>query len=326
MADLTTEYMGLTLKNPVMVSSCGLTETASGVQKAEDAGAGAVVMKSVFEEQINAEVEALAAQSIQAHPEWQDYLGVFGKEDSLRHYLEEIRKAKAKVSIPVFGSVNCVSAGGWTDFVKRLEATGIDGLELNVFVVPSDLSLSSEDIENTYLEIFNRVKSLVFVPVVLKLPPYITTPGRFVRRLVGAGVQGFVLYNRPVPFDVDIAKQQIAVKNVLSAPEELSFSLRMMSILAGQYRCHLAASTGVHDGEAVIKHLLVGTDVVQLCSALYKNGFRYIRQVLDEVNDWLDAEGIASVNDIRGKLCQQNTANQAIHERVQYIKAFANIK
>ncbi len=326
MADLTTRYMGLELKNPVMVSSCGLTETAAGVQKAEEAGAGAVVMKSVFEEQISAEVEALADQSLQAHPEWQDYLGVFGKEDSLNHYLEEIRKAKAKVSIPVFGSVNCVSAGGWTDFVRRLEATGIDGLELNIFIVPSDLNESSEDIEKTYMDIFNQVKSLLSIPVVLKLPPYITTPGRFIRRLVGAGVQGFVLYNRPVPFDVDIANQQIAVRNVLSAPEEVSFSLRMMSILAGQYRCDLAASTGVHDAEAVIKHLLVGTDVVQLCSAVYRNGFRYITQVLKEVNDWLDSEGIASVNDIRGKLCRKNTANQAIHERVQYIKAFANIK
>ncbi len=326
MADLTTRYLGMTLKNPVMVASCGLTETATGVRKAEDAGAGAVVMKSVFEEQINAEVDALADQSPQDHPEWQDYLGAFGKEDSLKQYLSEIEKAKKAASIPVFGSVNCVSKGGWTDFVRRLEATGVDGMELNVFVIPSDVQKTSEEIEKTYIDIFNELKSLISIPVVLKVPPYITTPGRFIRRLVDHGVKGLVLYNRPVPFDVDIEKQRVAVRSVISAPEELAFSLRMSSIVSGYYECDIAASTGIHDAEAAIKHLMVGTDVVQLCSAIYKNGFKYIRKVIDDINEWLDTHRIASVDDIRGRLSRKNSPHQFDYERAQYIKAFGNIK
>ena len=326
MANLSTKYMGLELKNPVIISSCGITETATGVQKCEAAGVGAVVMKSVFEEQINAEISQAAAESLHGHTEWQDYLTTYVREESLKTYLSEMEKAKSSVSIPVFGSVNCATQGGWIDFVKRLEATGVDGLELNMFVVPNDFHQTSEEIEMTYVEIYKAVASLISIPVVLKLPPYITTPNRFIRRLSDEGAKGFVLFNRSVPFDIDIDKQKIAVKNVMSAPQEISYSLRMVSWLAGQYECQLAASTGIHNTAAVIKQLLAGADVVQLCSTIYKNEFKIITHIVDELNRWLDTKGFESVDDIRGKLSLKNNTDQALYERVQYIKAFTGIK
>lgn len=326
MADLTTKYLGLTLKNPVMVSSCGLTETAGGVKKCEDAGAGAVSMKSVFEEQINAEVSQLADASLHGHTEWQDYLTAYAKEDSLKAYLNELEKAKTSVSIPVFGSVNCVSNTGWTDFIRRIESTGVDGVELNIYVMPRDLYQTSQDIEMVYVDILKEVKSKATIPVVLKLPPYFTTPSRLIKRLADDGADGFVLFNRSIPFDIDIESQEIAVKNVMSAPQEMSYSLRTISLVAGEHKSSIAASTGVHNTEAVIKHLLAGADVVQLCSAVYQNDAGFLGKLVENLNAWLDAHGNASVDEIRGKLSRKQNPGQDAYERVQYIKIFAGIQ
>ena len=325
MADLTTRYMDLELKNPIIAASSGLTDNLDNIKKCEDAGAAAVVMKSIFEEQIESAVDHLFAQSENMHTEMHDYLNIYGREEHIRAYLDEILKVKKNISIPVIGSINCVSPGSWAKFVKKLEATGIDGLELNVYVVPNDPSLTSEQIEQTYVDIFREVSEAASIPIALKLPPYLTTPGRFIRNLVQTGARSLVLFNRRVPFDIDIEKQQVAVKNVISAPAEMSFSLRTIAMLAGAVDCDLAAGTGIHDAEAVIKHLLAGADAVQLCSALYQNGIEFISTLLDGLNQWLDSHSIQSVNDIRGKLSYQNSANPEAYERAQYMKVFSGI-
>ncbi len=325
MADLTTEYMGLTLKNPIIAGSSGITESADGVKKCEDAGAGAVVMKSVFEEQINAEINSLKNSSTESHPEWEDYLQYYGKEQSLQPYLDEIQKAKESVSVPVIGSVNCISSGGWSDFVTRIAETGVDGLEVNVFVLPYDFHASSEEIEKIYLEIYQSVKSLVSIPIALKIPPFITSPGHFIKELNDVGVKTFVLFNRSLPFDIDIEKESIKVGSIVSSPTEMSYSLRTISKIAGNIPCQLSATTGVHDAESVVKHLFAGADTVQVCSALYKNDVSYIGKLLTDVNAWMDSHGIKSINDIRGKLSQKNSETPAAYERAQYVKVFANI-
>lgn len=325
MADLTTRYMNLELKNPIIAASSGLTDNLDHIKKCEDAGAAAVVMKSIFEEQIEAAVGNLFAQSATMHTEMRDYLNIYGREEHLRAYLDEILKVKKNTSIPVFGSINCVSAGSWAKFVKKIETTGIDGLELNVYVVPDDILKTSEEIEQIYIDLFHEVSETASIPIAMKLPPYITTSERFIKQLVDTGARAFVLYNRSVPFDIDIETQQVAVKNVISSPAELSFSLRTIAMLAGRYPCNLAAGTGIHDAEAIIKHLLAGADVVQLCSVLYKKGIGHIARLLDELNQWLDEHSIQSVGEIRGKLSYINSTNPADYERVQYMKVFSGI-
>ncbi|MBN1781091.1 dihydroorotate dehydrogenase-like protein [bacterium] len=325
MARLQTEYMGLELNNPIVVSSSGLTENADGVLKCQEAGAAAVVMKSIFEEQIETEVDDLFRQSPNMHPEMTDYLDIYAREHSIKTYLDQIRKAKKAASIPVFGSINCMAPGRWSKFVTRMEETGIDGLELNIYVMPENPGQSSETVEQIYFDIFNEVRETATVPLALKLPPYLTAPVRFIQRLHEEGAAAFVLFNRPVPFDIDIEKQAIAVKNVISSPTEMSFSLRMISRLAGHGGFHLAAGTGIHDTESVIKHLLAGADTVQLCSVLYKNGYAKITDLLHGLERWLDDHGIKSADEIRGKLAQKNSEHRAAYERVQYMKAFTAI-
>ena len=324
MADLTSRYMGIKLENPVIVSASGLTESEEGALKAEDSGAGAVVMKSVFEEQIEIESKTLEDQSLHDHPEWQDYLGVFGRESSLNNYLDQIEKAKSRTHIPVFGSVNCTTAYGWTDFAKRLADTGIDGLELNVFIAPNDIGKTSEEVEKVYSDIFSEVKSRVSIPIVMKLPPYLTTPERMLRKLAEAGLRGAVLFNRPLPFDIDIEKRKITTRNIISSSTEMSYSLRMCSILAGSCNCDLAVGTGVHDAEAVIKHLFAGATVVQLCSVIYLHGFQQVSKIIYDLNKWMDEHAIKSVDEIRGVLSSQNTSYTALYARTQYLKAFGN--
>lgn len=326
MADLKTHYMGLELKNPLIAASSGLTDNLDNIRKCEEAGAAAVVMKSVFEEQIKAAVNHLFARSANMHTEMRDYLNRYGHETHLRAYIDEILKVKKNVSIPVIGSINCVSPGSWADFVRKLESTGIDGLEVNAYAAPNNPELTSEQVEQIYVDIFTEVNETASIPVALKLPPYITNPLRFIHRLVHAGVRSFVLYNRRVPFDIDIEKQQISVRHVISAPEEMSFSLRSIAMLSGRYECDLAAGTGIHNTEAVIKHLLAGADAVQLCSVLYKKGIGHISNMLDGLNRWLNDHSIQSIEDMRGKLSYRNSTHPEAYERVQYVKAFSGIR
>ncbi len=325
MADLTTQYLGLKLENPVVASSSGLTDTCEKVKKCEDAGAGAVVMKSVFEEQIIAEVSELKAESIYSHPEFDDYLQGYGAAYSMQHYLEEIEKAKKNTSIPVLGSVNCISPGGWVDYVKQIENTGVDGLEINMLIFPSSLNATSQEIERQYLEIFKSIKEVISIPVAVKLPPYLTNPGHLIHLLYQAGAIGFVLFNRSLPFDLDIEKEHIKVGNIMSAGQEMSYSLRTISMLSGYIEADFAATTGVHSSESLIKQLFAGASIVQLCTAIYENGPQFINTIIRNLNTWLDSHNYQSVDDIRGKLSQKNSQTPAVYERAQYIKAFANI-
>jgi dihydroorotate dehydrogenase (fumarate) len=321
MTDLRTRYLGLDLKNPVIVGSSGLTQTLDGVQRCAEAGAGAVVLKSIFEEEIESRLGQLAKSSAPAiYLESEEYLARYGREDAIATYLELIAQAKRAVPVPVIASINCVSAGGWIDFATRIEEAGADALELNVFLLPSDPRQDPRAIEATYFEVARGVVRSVSLPVALKVGPYFSAVSRTLVELSRTGLRGLVLFNRFFRIDLDVENLALVPGPVLSSPEEMVVPLRWISILSRQVSCDLAATTGVHDGIGVVKQLLAGAAAVQVCSTLYKHEVPYLGVMLREVAEWMERHGHASVSDFRGRLSQAAGGNPAEHERVQFMR------
>jgi dihydroorotate dehydrogenase (fumarate) len=351
MSDLTTRYMGLELKNPLVVSSCGLTKTVQGVKQAAEAGAGAIVLKSLFEEQIDAETNELVRQSQHSgHTETYDYLHGFGRTFGPKEYLQLVRDAKAAVSVPIIASVNCVTAERWIEYAGKLAAAGADGLELNIGFLPNDPAISGVVVEERYLSIVSAVQAKVTLPVALKIGPYFSSlahlakqlgddrmsgppftvgwcgTGEYDKEVTWQGVDALVLFNRFYRFDIDVDKRQPSGGNPYSTSEELHVSLRWISLLAGRVACDLAANTGVHDGRDMIKQLLAGASVVQVCSTLYRNGLSQIGSILDQLQEWMQIHGFKSPADFRGQLSQIQSENPRNYERLQYIKALVGIE
>ena len=322
MTDLSTKYMGLDLENPVIVGSSGLTASVESVRQCAEAGAGAVVLKSIFEEQILAEVEGLveASEPLYWHAEAANYIASYGRENAVGAYIDLIREAKKAVSIPVIASVHCVSSGTWTEFAARVEQAGADGLELNVFVMPSDPRRGGRENEQVYFDILDSVKSKVSIPVALKIGAFFSGLSQTAVRLSQSDVDSLVLFNRFFRFDFDIEKLELVPAEYLSSPDEMLKPLRWISILSEQVDCELVATTGVYDGAGVVKQLLAGATAVQMCSALYKNGVGYLGQVLDEVRSWMARHNYSSIDQFRGKMSQGESENPAAYERVQFMK------
>ena len=351
MNNLASRYMGLELKNPLVVASCGLTKTLHGVQQAADAGAGAIVLKSLFEEQITAEIDELTHQSQHSlHTEAYEYLQGFGRSLGPRDYLNLVSDAKAAVSVPVIASVNCVTAERWIEYAGKLAEAGADGLELNIGFLPNGSSISSVDVEERYLKILSAVREKVNLPIALKIGPYISSfahfakqignkrmegppftvgwcgPGENEKNVAWQGADALVLFNRFYRFDIDIDKRQISGGNPYSTSEELHVPLHWISLLAGRVTCDLAATTGVHDGRDMIKQLLAGASVVQVCSTLYRNGLSQIGLILDQLQEWMNVNGYETPADFRGQLSQMNSQDPESYERLQYIKALVGIE
>jgi len=351
MINLSTKYMGLELKNPLVVSSCGLTKTVQGVQQAAEAGAGAIVLKSLFEEQINAELDELTQQSQHSgHTETYDYLQGFGRSFGPREYLQLVSDAKAAVAVPIIASVNCATAERWIEYAAKLAAAGADGLELNIGFLPNDPAISGVDVEERYLSILSAVRNEVTLPVALKIGPYFSSlahlakqlgndrvprppftvgwcgPGENDKKVTWQGADALVLFNRFYRFDIDVDKRQLSGGNPYSTSEELHVSLRWISLLAGRVSCDLAATTGVHDGRDMIKQLLAGASVVQVCSTLYRNGLSQIGLILDQLQEWMQTHGFESPADFRGQLSQVRSDDPGDYERLQYIKALVGIE
>lgn len=325
MADLTTKFLGLTLRNPLIIGSSGLTDSAKKVKEAEEAGAGAVVLKSLFEEEIISEMEEAMHRMTSRqfiYPETFDYMDEEEDEDTVRKYLRLIRESKDAVHIPVIASINCVTSQKWTYFAKEIEAAGADALELNLFILPTDFTRSAEENENLYFEIVEKVKNVVKIPILLKVSYYASNLGQLLQRLSRSGISGLTLFNRFYSPDFNLETYQVISTNVLSKPADLPISLRWIAVMADRVDCDLAASTGVHDGEAMIKQILAGADVVQVVSAFYKNGLSQIEIMLGEMKRWMAHEGYENLNEFRGKLSQSKSSNPAAYERVQFMKSF----
>lgn len=326
MADLKTKYLGIDLKNPVIVSSSSLTASPDKIVQCEKAGAGAVVLKSLFEEQIEADTAKMMGNIDEAHvSESYDYLTRTGNYHYIDEYLTLLEEAKSKVSIPIIASMNCISSGTWIDYAQRLEKLGADGLELNVFILPADVKKRGEDIEKVYLDVCRKVKKKINIPFSLKIGPHFSGLANMVRSLADEGASGFVLFNRFYQPDVDIESLKIVPARELSAPQEMALSLRWIALLSGEIEADFSAATGIHDGKSIIKQLLVGASTVQLCSVLYQNGVDYIDTMLKVVTEWMDRHNYASLDEFRGMLCQEESENPEDFERAQYVKALVGI-
>ncbi|MDO8927679.1 MAG: dihydroorotate dehydrogenase-like protein [Bacteroidota bacterium] len=325
MINLETKYMGLKLKNPIIVASSGLTNSVEKIKDLENAGAGAVVLKSIFEEQINNEVSDLINRDPQnLYPEAEDYIWNYTRNNSITRHLNLLSEAKKETEIPIIASINCMSASEWTVFAKDFENAGADALELNLFFVPTSRLRSSEEIERLYLKIVSEVKKQVTIPVSVKIGYYYTNLVSMADRLVAHGANALVLFNRFYEPDINIEKMQITSSEVFSSPADIRRSLRWIGLISSQLpKVEIAASTGIHDGEAVIKQLLAGAQAVQVCSGIYINGSQIIAGMLNDLNTFMKKQTFKKIEDFRGRLTYKNIPDPMQYERAQFMKYFS---
>ena len=322
--DLSTTYMGLKLKNPIVASASPLSKNMDNYKRMRDAGIAAVVNHSLFEEQIIKENEASDyfsnvgtdsfAESLTYVPE----TGTYALDPD--EYVEHIGKAKQVVDIPVIGSLNGFSMGGWVKYAKRIEEAGADALELNIYFVPKDPSLSGAKVEDNYLEIFQSVKSTVKIPVAVKLSPFFSSIANMVKRLDDAGADGIVLFNRFYQPDIDLENLEVSPNLILSPPHDIRLPLRWIAILYGQIKAGLAATSGIYNAQDVLKMVMVGADVTMLCSVLLKNGIEYVEEILKDMREWMKVHQYESVKQMKGSMSQKSCQNPDSFERAHYMK------
>ena len=319
MADLATKYMGLRLRNPLIVGSSGLTATADKVAECEAAGAGAVVLKSIFEEQIEMETDSMAAENAW-YTEAADYIQSYGRSRAVEEYLQLIRDCRERVEIPVIASLHCASPGTWTEFAARAQEAGAHALELNMFVLPTNPKRTSEEYEQVYIDLLRRVRSEVSIPVSLKVGPFFSSMARALMGLARTGADGLVLFNRFYRMDIDIDSMKPVPGPYKSDPDETLVPLRWISILSGDIQADLCASTGVHDHKAVIKHLLAGARAVQLCTVLYEKGVAELGTILEGLESWMEGKSLDRISAFRGRLARGTGKQTAGWERVQFMR------
>ena len=321
MSDLSVKYLGLNLSNPFVVSSCGVSATVKGVKQCAECGAGAVVLKSLFEEQIEAEIGmGDLGGDIDIHPEASDYLAELGKLHGPRSYLQLIEEARRAVDIPVIASVNCVSARWWSDYARQIEAAGADALELNIAIMPRTLDQEGAELENAFYRIVDQVRKQVSLPLTVKIGPYFTALPRVVAGVVEAGANGVVLFNRFYQLDIDAEAMKLVPGYQFSSHQEMHLPLRWVSILSPQIECDFSASTGVQSGLDAAKMILAGANVVQVASVLYTEGVKHLQVMITDLESWLDQHGFGGPDEIRGKLTQSESYRSETLERLQYVK------
>ena len=322
--------MGLELSSPVVASSSELTNKLDNLKKLEDAGAGAVVLRSLFEEEILAEMERteIAMQRPgPTFPEMAEMDDLIESEQTVPDYLELIGRAKKELGIPVIASINGISAQKWTYFASKLEEQGADALELNIFLQPSDFEAeSASEYEKIYFDIINMVLDQVSIPVSVKLSFYFTLLAQTLQAISKTGIKGLVLFNRFFNPDYDVEDLKIVPTNVLSTPADLAMSLKWIAIMSGRVDCDLAASTGVHDGDGVIKQLLAGAKAVQVASTLYRNGLGVVTDLNERLVAWMQEREYETLDDFRGTLSRENVGNPAAYDRVQFVKNFRSMR
>jgi dihydroorotate dehydrogenase (fumarate) len=324
--DLSTTYIGLKLRTPLVPSACGpLTNTISKIRALEDAGAAAIVVHSLFEEEILHEAHELDhylaygsysyAEALNYFPEANEY--ELGPDE----YLEHLRKAKQVVQIPVIGSLNGVSTGGWIKYAKLIEETGVDALELNIYYIPTDPDLPGVEVEQMYVNVLADVRQTVKIPVAIKLSPFFSNMASMAKRLSYAGANGLVLFNRFYQPDIDLDQLEVVPNVILSTPQALRLPLRWIAILYGKVNSSLAATGGIHSAPDVLKMLMAGADVTMMCSALLKNGLRRIREVELEMVQWMEEHEYESVEQMKGSMSHKSCPHPSAFERANYMKA-----
>ena len=327
MASLETTYMGLKLKSPLVVSSSGLTNSVDKVKRLEKAGAGAVVLKSLFEEQILGETGHLIQEQGDAYPEAVDYIQTYVRSQSVTKYIELIKACKEQTNIPIIPSINCSSTGEWVDFASKLEEAGADGIELNIFVMNIGQFKDSAEYEQAYYSIVREVSSRVNIPVAVKIGFYFSSLVNVVEQLYANGAAAVVTFNRFYQPDINMETLELGSGEVYSSPEDLSRTLRWAAILNGKMpNKALAVSTGVHEWDGAVKALLVGAQAVQICSVVYKKGNEIIGHMNTCIEEWMDQQNYKTLDDFRGKLNYGEITDPSVYERAQFMKYFSNKK
>lgn len=326
MADLSTSYLGLKLANPLVLAASGLSASAEGVKKASDAGVGAIVLKSLFEEQLKAETDAIAESAgLDSHPEAENFLEQLGISGGAGEYLELIEKAKAVSRVPIIASVNCVTSDRWANFAQQIESAGADALELNIGILPKHPEEDPRSIEDRVVSIVKAVADHTDLPLAAKLGSNYTNIGALALRVADAGAMGVVLFNRFYRFDLDLDALALKAGATRSDEDDYHETLRAVARLYGTVPCQIGAATGVHSGETALKMIAAGAASVQICSVLYRSGYSAITRMTEEMDKRLDRLGVAASVDLRGRLARQGSAESANYERLQYVKALTGI-
>jgi dihydroorotate dehydrogenase (fumarate) len=326
--DLTTTYLGLKLRTPLVPSASPLSEDIDNIKRMEDAGASAVVLHSLFEEQLRQERAELVRHLEQGTESFAEALTYFPEPEEFHlgpeEYLHHLANAKKTTSIPIIASLNCSSTGGWTEYARQIERTGADALELNIYHIPTDPALPGVKVEQTYLDILKAVKSEVTIPVAVKLSPFFSNFANMAKRLDEAGADGLVLFNRFYQPDIDLEALEVKPNILLSTPMAMRLPLRWIAILYLRLNASLAATSGLHRASDVLKMLMAGADVTMLCSALIRHGVQHISVIEREMVAWMEEHEYESVAQLKGSLSQKNCADPARFERVQYMRAISN--
>jgi dihydroorotate dehydrogenase (fumarate) len=328
--DLRTTYLGLELKHPIVASSSPISKTLDGIRRMEDAGASAVVLFSLFEEQIRYENEAFDYLSEAGNESFAESLSYFPAVGDYRvgpdAYLELVRQASEQCEIPIIASLNGVSSSGWTEYARLLVAAGATAIELNIFYIPGDLTLTGREVEQRYVEIVQAVRGAVGVPIAVKMNPFFSAIGEMALRFVDAGADGLVLFNRFYQPDFDLEELEVVSDLELSSAREIRLPLLWIAVLHGRIKCSLAATRGVETGNEVIKYLMAGADAVMTTSALLRGGVGHMRTLIKQMTDWMERRGYDSICQMKGSMSQRKVADPSAFERANYIKVLQSYK
>ena len=325
MSDLTTRYLGLNLRTPLVASASPLSQEIDSIRHLEDAGASAIVLYSLFEEQLRRESLELDFYLTEGTDSSAESLSYFPEPAEFRlgpdEYLEHIRKAKAAVQVPIIASLNGSSVGGWIQYATQIEEAGADALECNIYWIVTDPNVTAAEVEQHYIDIVKAVKTAVHIPVAIKVSPFFTNFANMARRIDAAGADGLVLFNRFYQPDIDLESLELAPHVLLSTPQAMRLPLTWIGVLHSKVKASLAATSGIHSAEDVIKLLMVGADVTMLCSTLLRNGINHLRSIEQGVREWMEAHEYESVQQMKGSMSQRNCADPSAFERAQYMRA-----
>ena len=325
--DTKTKYLGLELKSPIIVGSCGLTADVDKMVQMEQAGAGAVVVKSVFEEQIIHDIKRNTREvaPTDAYGDSYEYIAMHVADDSLEKHFAMIREAKRRLTIPVIGSINCFSYENWLTYAKRFQEAGCDALELNMAILPYETNLSVDDVERTYNQVINSLRKAISIPISIKVGTYFTDMAKSLQQISWMGIQGVTMFNKSVEVDIDIESETLKNASYLSVHEDMYKTLRWVTLMSKKMRCDLSASTGVYTADDVVKMLLAGATSVQVVSCLYKNGIDTLKELNAGLQAWMQKKGYDNIAAFRGKLAVKPTEKASVAMRTQFMKYFAEI-
>jgi dihydroorotate dehydrogenase (fumarate) len=328
--DLTTRYLGLNLRTPLVPSASPLSNEVAGIKRMEDAGAAAVVLHSLFEEQVKSDLDEAQARLMYGSESFAEAVTYFPEPVEFRsgpeEYLDKIRKAKEATGIPIIASLNCGGLGGWVEYARKIQQAGADALELNIYFIPTEMDRTAVEIEQSYMDIVKAVQAEIHIPLALKLSPFFSNMAYMARKLDQMGVHGLVLFNRFYQPDIDLDTLAVRTDFKLSTEQDMRLPLRWIAILYGRVKANLAATSGIHSGKDAIKMLMAGADVTMLCSVLMQKGPKAIKKIEDEMSEWLSEHDYQSVQQLRGCMSQKNCADPADFERAHYMRTIMSSK